>query len=286
MLRGQQVRIAPDLATRRGCRRGSFRHDARGARRFLVTARGRDYEVDIDGFVLVHGGCHGAWCWDEVRPLLNLPSVAVDLPGRGHRPTGGRPVTVEQCVAAVEEDAIAAGLSRFVLVGHSMGGITVTEVANRVPDLVAHLVYLAALALPVGGTVSDVYFPDGAPVDDPAGVIPLMNQGTVMDEATAHRTFAADLDPAMFKEVYGRLVPEPVGLYRATVSGYESGVPSTYVQCSRDAAVSHELTEEMVARLRPKAMHRFDSDHDVMLSHPELVAGLLKDIAVWVSRTA
>ena len=40
----------------------------------------------VDGVVLVHGGYHGAWCWDEVRSHLSSPSVAVDLPGRGDAP--------------------------------------------------------------------------------------------------------------------------------------------------------------------------------------------------------
>jgi pimeloyl-ACP methyl ester carboxylesterase len=235
--------------------------------------------LDIDGFVLVHGGCHGEWCWDEVLPLLNLPSATVDLPGRGRRPLDGKPLTIEQFVAAVEEDAKAAGMSRVVLVGHSMGGITITEVANRAPDLVAHLVYLAALALPVGVSVADLYFPDGIPVDDPAGAVPAHG------EELAHRIFAADLDAATFHKAYVRLVAEPVGLYKATVSGYDSGVPSTYVQCTRDAAVSEELTEEMLGGLRPGAVHRLDSDHDVMLSHPELVAGILNDVAQWASRS-
>jgi hypothetical protein len=34
------------------------------------------------GVVLVHGGYHGAWCWDRLLPWLDVPTLAVDLPSR------------------------------------------------------------------------------------------------------------------------------------------------------------------------------------------------------------
>jgi pimeloyl-ACP methyl ester carboxylesterase len=225
--------------------------------------------MGVDGFVLVHGGYHGAWCWDPVRPKLGLPSVAVDLPGRGTRPRTDLPVTIDQCVDAVIEDADQAGLDRVVLVGHSMGGITITEVANRHPDRVAHLLYLAALALPVGSTVFDLYsLGDAGALADPAGAMPLL------DEATAHQMFAGDLSPEVFARAHAQCVPEPVGLFAATVSGYDSGVPATYVRCNRDGAVTAEATEAMVATLRPGTVLELDADHDVMLSQPDVVADL------------
>jgi pimeloyl-ACP methyl ester carboxylesterase len=177
-------------------------------------------------------------------------------------------------VNAVLADADETGLSQFVLVGHSMGGMTITEVANRHPDRVAHVVYLAAMALPVGKTVFDLYFPDGPPpVDDPAGVMPLV------DEESARQLFAGDLSPEAFALAHAQCVPEPIGLFRAAVSGYDSGVPSTYVRCSRDGAVTAEATEEMVATLRPSAFCEIDADHDIMLSQPGVVADLLNGVA-------
>jgi pimeloyl-ACP methyl ester carboxylesterase len=230
--------------------------------------------MEIDGFVLVHGGFHGAWCWDQVRPKLSLPSVAVDLPGRGTRPRTEEPVTIDQCVEAVIADADAAGLSKMVLVGHSMGGITITEVANRYPDRVADLVYVAALVLPPGKMVFDLYGLDQAPAaDDPAGVMPLL------DESIAHQMFAGDLSPEDFAPAHAQCVPEPVGLFAATVSGYDSGVPATYIRCRRDGAVGAEVTDQMVERLKPVAVHDIDADHDIMLSQPDVMAELLNGVA-------
>jgi pimeloyl-ACP methyl ester carboxylesterase len=228
----------------------------------------------IDGVILVHGGFHGAWCWDAVRPRLAVPTLAVDLPGRGARPAAGRHVRVADCVDAVVEDADAAGFERFVLVGHSMGGLTITETANRVPERVARLVYVAALVLAPGQSIFGLFAGSAAPaVEDPTGVQP------PPDEATTRGMFAGDLPPGEFHEQYGRLVPEPIGLFVDTVSGYGSGVPATYVRCTRDATVDGPRVDEMLGHLRPDEVVDLDADHDVMLSHPGQLAAVLNRVA-------
>jgi pimeloyl-ACP methyl ester carboxylesterase len=99
--------------------------------------------VSVDGVVLVHGSNHCAACWDSVLAHLVAPAIAVDLPGRGSRSTTIEGVTLDDCVQVVIEAADQAGLDRVVLVGHSLGGMTVTETAWRHPERVARLIYVA-----------------------------------------------------------------------------------------------------------------------------------------------
>lgn len=101
--------------------------------------------MTADGVVLVHGGVHSAVCWNPVRTHLRAPVVAVDLPGRGSRPADLAAVTLADCVRAVIDSADAVGFDRFGLVGHSIGGVTITETAWRHPQRVAHLVYVGVL---------------------------------------------------------------------------------------------------------------------------------------------
>ena len=225
--------------------------------------------MSFDGFVLVHGGMHGGWCWEDVQPLLDRPSIAVDLPGRGRRPLDAQPVTLARCVDAVIADANEAGFDRFVLVGHSMGGLTITEVANRHPQRVEHLVYVAALAPPPRVSTLELFARDSAPaIADLTSVQPLM------ERERARFQFASDLDEAAFDRMYERCVDEPIGLFVEGVSGY-SPVSATYVYCTRDATVSSALTQQMLSHLQPAQYVELDSDHDVMLSHPSLLADVL-----------
>lgn len=107
--------------------------------------------MSVEGVVLVHGASHIAHCWDLMLPHLSLPAVAVDLPGRGGRPADFATVTLNDCVQAVIDSADQAGLQRFALVGHSLGGVTITETAWRHPDRVARLVYVGATVPAPGG---------------------------------------------------------------------------------------------------------------------------------------
>src|SRR5438270_4453722 len=107
---------------------------------------------------------HTSACWDPLLPHLKLPTITVDLPGRG--PRAGRDLAtigLDECVAAVIEDADRAGFARFALVGHSLGGVTITETAFRHPDRVSCLVYVGALIPPPGSTAARVMTGDDLP---------------------------------------------------------------------------------------------------------------------------
>jgi pimeloyl-ACP methyl ester carboxylesterase len=225
-----------------------------------------------DGVVLVHGGYHGAWCWDEVRAAMATPTVAVDLPGRGTRPRPEGRVTLADCARAVLDDADTAGFDRFLLVGHSLGGLTITTVAGTAPSRVAGVVYLAALAPAPGQTAFGLLAPelDGA---DPVGT------QAVLPAEVARPMFAGDLDDDRWAAAEARLVPEPVGLFVEGVAGYDPRVPATYVRATRDAVVTPQLVEAMLPNLPAPAVVDIDSDHDVMLSHPAELATLLDRLA-------
>jgi pimeloyl-ACP methyl ester carboxylesterase len=98
-------------------------------------------------FVLVHGGFHGAWCWSRTLPELERlghEAIAIDVPGHGERVS-------EQATMEARLDSVVSVLrAGDVLVGHSGGGFEITRAADAAPELVSHLVYLAA-AFPLEG---------------------------------------------------------------------------------------------------------------------------------------
>ena len=142
---------------------------------------------NVDGFVFVHGGHHDKSCWQLLLPLMELPSIAVDLPGRGNRPSNGQAITYAMCAEAVLADADAAGFQRFVLVGHSLGGLTISRTALDAPERIARLVYVGALAPPVGVTVSEIFGVDVAAGQPDSAMLP------AMDLDLARTMFAGDM---------------------------------------------------------------------------------------------
>src|SRR5262249_16679779 len=109
--------------------------------------KGARPEVVEMRFVLVHGGHHGAWCWEKLTPeleALGYDVLAIDLPGSGERLH--EKSTLDTWRAALRE-VIEDG---DVLVGHSMGGFAISLAADEVPDKVGRLIYLSA-AVPIEG---------------------------------------------------------------------------------------------------------------------------------------
>ncbi len=112
----------------------------------------------FDPVVLVHGAWAGSWVWDRVIPLLESAGLdvhAVDLPGNGSDPVDPASVTFADYMAHL--DRTVAGLSAPVsLVGHSGGGLSVTAFAERWPERVSRIVYVAGMMLPDGGSFADL----------------------------------------------------------------------------------------------------------------------------------
>jgi len=100
--------------------------------------------------LLVHGSCHGAWCWRDVIPALQAlghSARAIDLPGHGDDPVHYRDVT-----AQMYRDRILQACSDApIVVGHSMAGFPIADAANTAPHKIARLVFLCAYA-PISGT--------------------------------------------------------------------------------------------------------------------------------------
>ncbi|MCW2549884.1 MAG: esterase [Mycobacterium sp.] len=219
--------------------------------------------------VLVHGGMHGSWCWDATLPFLESPFTTVDLPGRGRRPADLSKVTLADCVDAVIEDADAQGFSRFVLVGHSLGGVTITETAVQHPDRIAALVYVGALIPGPAQSASEVM------TGGPSEAMP------VLPEELARTLFGTGLDDEEWAEHYAGLVPDAPGIMNAQVSGYPADIPITYVSMTLDQPVPPPLAQQMVGNLGPSVDHRIigEAGHTVMATHPAALAEILNGVS-------
>lgn len=233
-------------------------------------------------YVLVHGGCHGAWCWSETTAILGSHGVAahaLDLPGCGTDPTPRESVTVADEVAAAVAliDSIPSGTVR--LVGHSIGGWLLPAVAKARPERVADLVFLAAAVLTTGESGLSVtpqerqpgYFAMAAASPDNS-LLPTFSD--------AWNRFFPSLPEARAQAVYQRLTPQPFGPYLepATVGVDQVAVPRSYLLMSDDRTYPPPVAEAFAAAAGVAPI-RLPGDHCVMITDPSLLAESLLDIS-------
>jgi pimeloyl-ACP methyl ester carboxylesterase len=225
--------------------------------------------VNADGVVLVHGSNLSAACWDRVVGYLAVPAVAVDLPGRGSRPADILSVTLDDCVQAVIDTADRADMARFTLVGHSLGGVTITETALRCPARVAGLVYVGGLVPAQGANAASVIFGADLPTREPR----------TTTEERAKLFFANDMTDDQWGEVWQQFVPDSPVLWNARLSRYPEGVPITYVSMTDDVGLPPTTVAQMLANLGAHVDHRvLSAGHIVMVTKPRELAVLIDSV--------
>ena len=235
-------------------------------------------------YVLVHGSGHGAWCWERIVPLLEERGhrvAAVDLPGNGHDDTPLAEVTLEtyaEHVCGVLDSLDGPA----VLVGHSLGGISISRAAELRPDRVAVLVYLTAVLIPDGqtfmGAVSGETDVQRALEERPSwDLAPDRSHVVNKMEQTRHR-FYNDCSDEDVGWAQSMLVPQPVGPLVSPMrvtDGNFGCIPRLYIECSLDNAVSPEFARAMYTAMPCAEVITMETGHSPFLSAPqELVAHL------------
>jgi pimeloyl-ACP methyl ester carboxylesterase len=237
-------------------------------------------------FVLVHGGFHGAWCWEWLRRELEAAghtTTAFDLPGGGDDATPPAGVTLATCADRVRA-VLAAEPEPVVLVGHSMGGIVVTQAADDRPGPIAAVVHVAAF-LPGDGQslVSLKAQPEGAgDIVQPNLVVTGDPPVAALPPDIARQAFYGACDDERAAWALERLGPQALAPFRTPVRlthGATDGPPRHYVRTARDRAIPPALQERMVREQATGEVAELDTDHSPFLSAPAELAALLGRLA-------
>lgn len=223
---------------------------------------------DIRNIVLVHGGFVDGSGWQAVYRLLRTQGFNVSVV---QNPT----TSLADDVLAVRR-ALARQDGPALLVGHSYGGVVITEAGND--PVVAGLVYIAAFAPDAGESVASLIAdpPAGAPVPP---ILPPQDGFLLLDRAKFAGSFAADVEPELAQFMADAQVPWGIEALQGTVTAPAWRTkPSWYLVATEDRMIPPGAQRAMAHRAGA-TITEVAASHALYVSRPQEVARLVATAA-------
>ena len=233
----------------------------------------------MSDIILVHGACHGAWCWRDVIPGLEARGHrvrALDMPGRGVPDDAGDLTLADQA------DTILAALDGpAVLVGHSAGGLSISAAAQAAPDKVQHLVYVAALLPRDGDSLGEMM----QALEGERANLPITRTenrlGYCFDTDGAGPKLYNGATEDQMAWALPQICAEPSGPHRDRIKlgAAFDALPKSYIRCQQDLVIPAIDQTRLAADLPARNIHDLDTGHSPFLSEAPALTALIDQIA-------
>ena len=225
------------------------------------------------GIVLIHGGFVDGSGWEGVYDILRKDGYNVTVVQN--------PTTSLADDVAFTRRVVAAEKGKVLLVGHSYGGVVITE-AGTDPK-VAGLVYVAAFAPDKGESVASLISnpPPGAPVPP---ILPPQDGFLLLDRSKFAASFAADVGEPKASFMAASQVPWGVNALSGEVTAPAwKTKPSWYLVATDDKMIPPPAQRQM-SRRAGSTVTEVPGSHAVYVSRPQAVADIIKQAAVAVGK--
>ncbi|WP_270728088.1 alpha/beta fold hydrolase [Shimia sp. Alg240-R146] len=233
----------------------------------------------MSDILLVHGSCHGAWCWRDLIPALadlGHSARAIDLPSHGADPTPIADVTLDTCGQAVA-DALGKDT---VVVGHSWAGFPISRAADLAPGQISRLIFLCAYAPWDGYSLADMR--RAAPRQPILDAVIKSDDGLsyTIDPAKTRRVFYHDTPAGTEDFANTHLCPQPILPQETPISlgnGFAQ-VPKSYIRCTDDQTIPPEFQRTMTEGWPREDVLDMPTSHSPFLADPKGLAAQLDQI--------
>ncbi|KAJ0558698.1 putative carboxylesterase [Helianthus annuus] len=253
-------------------------------------------------FVFIHGAGGGSWCWYKIKCLMHNSGYTVtciDLKGAGIDLSDPNKILSfdEYNKPLIDFLSTLPGHEQVVLVGHSAGGLSLTDASHKFPKKIALAVYVAATMLKHGfSTEQDVK--DGVPDVSEFGDVYDFEYGLGPDQPPTSAIVKKELER---KLIYNMSPPEdvtlasmllrPAPLYAFQRAKFKEGtesvekVPRVYIKTMYDRVLKPEQQDKMIEKWPPSNVYVIESDHSPNFSNPFVLCGILVNAYVSMGHT-
>ncbi|XP_024990974.1 methylesterase 17-like [Cynara cardunculus var. scolymus] len=255
-------------------------------------------------FVLIHGISGGSWCWYKMKSLMynsGYMVTCIDLKGAGIDPSDPNTILSFDHYNKPLLDFFSSlpllHHHKVILVGHSAGGLSITQATHKFPNKISVAVYVAATMLK-NGFLTEQDVKDGAPDLSEYGDAYDLEFGLGSTQPPTTGTVKKELQR---KLLYHMSPPEdymlasmllrPGPIYAIQSAQFPEGnedvekVPRVYIKTMYDRVIKPEQQDNMIAKWTPSQVYVLESDHSPNFSSPFALFGLLVKIAASIGGT-
>jgi len=237
---------------------------------FISAQAQQTTPLAVSNVVLVHGAWADGSSWSRVIPLLQE---------KGYNVTAVQiPLTSVADDVAVTSRVLAMQNGPTILVGHSYGGVVITEAGADASNVVG-LVYVSAFAPDVGETLGALNsrMPTGS---GQANIRPDAYGFLWIDPKAFPESFVQDTDPVQARVMAAVQKPLSASIFgdNVTQAAWKSK-PSWYLVSENDRIINPDLERFMANRIGAKEVVSIPSSHASLVSHPDEVVKLITDAA-------
>ncbi|MGE6549821.1 alpha/beta fold hydrolase [Bacillus mycoides] len=232
-------------------------------------------------YVLVHGAWQGEWAWDLVKPQLEAfghTVITLDLPGSGKDTTPSQNITLDSYVNAVTA-TIDQQNEKVILVGHSMGGIVITQTAELIPNKIDKLVYLCAF-LPQNGESL------GSKLNGETGPQFSINENDLTAELVPElieQTFLNATEDGSIKGAsFNQMRPQPLGPFQKELKISEENfgtVNRIYIETTLDRAIPIDFQRRMNTETTCTKIITLEAEHSPFFSKTTELVNCLNELS-------
>lgn len=237
-------------------------------------------------FLYIHGAMGSSHDLDYVKPAIEAAGhtvITIDLPGHGADNISCAGITLSSYIAAVEA-ALNKIPGKVILLAHSFGGVTATQVADRNADKLESLVYIVAFVPEHGESMMALTHHD--PESSLGSILamnPDTNEVTVKEgmELKAWDVLANDAPPEVKQMLASHPVkPEPMMPMGEPVqlTGAVAGVEKYYIYTALDKTITPAFQKWMTVRGNYTGTFELEAGHMPFVTRPAELGAILLQI--------
>ncbi len=229
-------------------------------------------------YLLVHGAWQGSGCWRKVGSILRTAGHSVitpDIPWSNAEQNSGQSALswcVDQLIDNLRND------DNVIVVGHSIGSIFISQLAEVIPEKTATLVYLSGFLLKNGQCANDTANLMGDSVVSRNMSLSTDKKNIVLPKEILREAMFEDVGNEDFTYAIESYSNQPLWTFQTPVTLNEErygSIPKFYIECLKDNAIPITAQRIMQENSACQEIYSLDSSHSPFYSMPKALAAIL-----------